>query len=183
MGILAELFRPVASDYTYGSLPSASQEALQAEGAYVSIFLRSVRIVNVRKGWNKFYPVVHSYISLPHLSGKVAEFQAVTSPSHLAELDADHLDRVINLNHRLLGPVPYRGGDLTCEIGLFSVKSSDLAKPFLGVLETMASVAGVSYAALAQPFIAPLKKGVELLTGFGHKLFRAENRSVLCDEK
>ena len=54
---------------------------------------------------------------------------------------------------------------MNIEIGLFSVKSGDLAKPFLGVLETMALAAGVSFVSVAKPFVDPLKKGLELLTG------------------
>jgi len=169
MAILDKILKTTATDYTFGPLSQVPDDLahvpIQKGSAYVSIMLRSMRIVSVRRGWSKFYPVVHSYISIPHLGGQRAEFQAVTSPSRLSELDASHLDRVISLNHRLLGPVPFRGGDLSLEIGLFSVKSDDLAKPFLAVLEAMAVAAGVSFVSVAMPFVAPLKKGLELLTG------------------
>jgi hypothetical protein len=169
MALLDKILRTKAIDYTYAPITPAvgdtPRTAIQSGGSYISVLLRSMRIVSVRRGWNKFYPVVHSYISVPHRSGRVAEFQSVTSPSRLSELDASHLDRVISLNHRLLGPTPYRGGDLNLEIGLFSVKSDDLAKPFLSILETMAGAAGVSFVSVAMPFVAPLKQGLELLTG------------------
>jgi hypothetical protein len=169
MTLLDQIFKTNATDYTYGPITDVPDNLPHAQiekgSAYISILLRSMRIVSVRRGWNKFYPVVHSYISIPHLGGKRAELQAVTSPSKLSELDASHLDRVISLNHRLLGPIPYRGGDINLEVGLFSVKSDDLAKPFLGVLEAMAAAAGVSYLSVAMPFVGPLKKGLEFLTG------------------
>jgi hypothetical protein len=168
VSFLDTILRTRSSDYSFGPITVAPgrllSTAIGKQGAYISVLLRSARIVNVRRGWNKFYPVVHSYISLPHLDGKRAEFQTVTSPSKLLEFDASHIDRVININHRLLGPTPYRGGDLNLEIGLFSVKSDDLAKPFLSLLETMAGAAGVSYMSVAMPFVAPLKKGLESLT-------------------
>lgn len=163
------ILRDKASDYAFASVAQGpdgvEHTPIQKNSGYISVLLRSTRIVDIRKGWSKFYPLIHSYISIPHLDGQIAEFQVVTSPSKLAELDSNRLDRVISLNHRLLGPTPYRGGDLKLEIGLFSVKSSDLAKPFLGVLEDMASAAGVSFVSVAMPFIGPLKKGVELLMG------------------
>jgi len=169
VSFLKKILKETAKDYTFGSLADAPGNLptgpLRGNSVYLNVFLRSMRIVNVRSGWSKFYPVVHSHISIPHLAGQVAEFQVVTSPSHLSELDSNHLDRIISLNHRLLGPIPYRGGDLNLEIGLFSVKSQDLAKPFLSVLETMALAAGVSYVSVAMPFVGPLKKGLELLTG------------------
>lgn len=168
MGNIRDFLLKSSTDYIFSPIADASEAAqrtIEPNSGYVSIFLRSMRIVNVRKGWNKFYPVVHSCITLPRIDGQRGEFQVVTSPSRLAELDASHLDRVISLNHRLLGPTPFRGGDLSIELGLFSVKSSDLAKPFLGVLEEMALSAGVAFVSVAKPFIEPLKKGIDLLTG------------------
>jgi len=171
MGILQKLLKTSAADWTYESIDSKrvadglGHDLIKARSAYISIFLHSMRIVDVRSVWNKFYPAVHSYISIPHQGGEAAEFQVVIAPSRMLELDAAHVDRVITLNQRLLGPTPYRGGDLKIEIGLFSVKSTDLAKPFLSVLEIMATTAGVSFFAMAKPFVDPLKKGLELLTG------------------
>jgi len=169
MGILEKILKSESTDYTYGALTSGPggipHAPISPNSSYLSITLRSARIVDIRRGWSKFYPVVHSYSSVPHRSGELAEFQVVNSPSKLSELDSSHLDRIINLNHRLLGPTPYRGGDLKMEVGLFSVKSGDLAKPFLGVLETMATAAGVSFVSVAKPFVDPLKKGLELLFG------------------
>jgi hypothetical protein len=160
-----DLFRSPAVDYTFGQIgDDSSRSPIEKNQKYLSVILRSMRIIHSRRGWSKFYPVVHSYFSLPHHASRLAEFQVVTSPTRLAELDPNRLDRIITLNQRLLGPIPYRGGDLTAEIGLLSVKTSDLAKPYLNLLETMATAAGVSFVSVAQPFIGPLKKGLELLT-------------------
>lgn len=171
MGILNRLLRTRTTDWTFDRLRESQvpdglpHVPLKPEASYVSIFVRSMRIVDVRRGWTKFYPSVYSYVSLLHRDeGEKAEFQVVASPSKLEELDVHRVERVIRLDQRILGPVPYRGGDLTLELGLFSIKSVELAKPFLAVLEQMATVAGVSFVAAAKPFIAPLRKGVELLT-------------------
>jgi hypothetical protein len=123
-----------------------------------------MRVVDVRKGMKKFYGAVYSYASLPLLAG-IGQFQAVISPAALRDLDINHLDRVVSINHRLLGPVPYRGGDLKLEVGLFSIKAVDLAGPFLSVLEDLASTAGVSFFSAACPFVQPLQRGINLLMG------------------
>ncbi|MEO8576210.1 MAG: hypothetical protein ABI556_05910, partial [Gemmatimonadales bacterium] len=62
-------------------------------------------------------------------------------------------------------PVAWRGGNLDLEMGLFSVKSSDLAEPFIGLITDIASTAGVSFVAAAAPFVPAIKKGMELLAG------------------
>ena len=66
-------------------------------------------------------------------------------------------------------PAPYVGGDLEIEVGLFSVPSSDLAAPYLSLLENLSTTAGVSFISAALPFAGPILQGVKLLTG-GNKV-------------
>jgi hypothetical protein len=131
------------------------------------VYVKSARIVNVRQGLSKFYGVVNSFISVPYLSGTNAEFNVITTPAFLKNIDTAHIDRVIQLDQRLLGPIPYRGGQLALEINLFSIKSVDLAAPYLEVLETMSKQAGVAFINAALPFTEPLKTGINLLVGGG----------------
>ncbi len=158
------IFEPLAPEQVPDKLPHA---AVPKESAYLSVTVKSARIVNVRQGLAKFYGVVNSFISVPHLSGANAEFNVITTPAFLKNIDAAHIDRVIQLDQRLLGPIPYRGGQLALEIGLFSIKSVDLAAPYLEVLEAMSKQAGVAFINAALPFAEPLKTGINLLVGGG----------------
>jgi hypothetical protein len=137
----------------------------QANEAYLDIHMKSMCIVNVRNGFSTFYPAIHSFISLDYIGNSKAEFNYVTTPGNLEQLDSAHIDRVININKRLLGPVPYRGGDVELEIGLFSVKSANLAAPFISLLTNMSEIAGVSFIGKVLPFADPISKGVDLLVG------------------
>jgi hypothetical protein len=173
MGWLKEIFSSRTKDWFFSQLPVAPDpnfvltKIIPADAEYVSIILKSMRIVNVRKGLSKFYATVHSHIEVPYLTGKPACFNYVTTPGTLEKLDGAHIDRVVNLNRRLLGPIPYRGADIKLEIGLFSIKEADLAAPFISLLTSMSSLGGVSFINTALPYIEPLEKGIELLTGSG----------------
>ena len=173
MGWWEEIFRKKAEDWIFEPLAPAQvpdnlqHAAVQKESSYLSVYLKSARIVNVRQGLSKFYGVVNSFISVPYLSGTNAEFNVITTPAFLKNVDSAHIDRVIQLDQRLLGPIPYRGGQLALEIGLFSIKSVDLAAPYLEVLETMSKQAGVAFINAALPFAEPLKTGINLLVGGG----------------
>jgi hypothetical protein len=168
--MLEEIFRKKTEDWFYSKLsfeqsPKDTEiKTVQANEGYVHVFLKSMRLVNVRQGLSKFYPVLHSYISMSHKKGVLAEFNTVTMPKHLGEMDARNLDRIVNFNQRLLGPIPYRGGDLKMEVGLFSIKSADLAKPFLDLLGEISDLSGVSYLGTAMSYIGLLKQGINLLT-------------------
>jgi hypothetical protein len=167
-----EILRKRTEDWIYAELspdqvplPARSGE-VEPESAYLSMFLRSARIVDVRRGLKRFYAVVHSTIKLPHRTGD-ASFSVVVAPAALRDIDTDRLDRVIQLNQRLLGPVPYVGGDLEIEVGLFSVATSDLVGPYLELLETLSRTAGVAFIGSALPFVGPIVHGINLLAGGG----------------
>ena len=131
---------------------------------YVSIKVRSSRIVNVRKWTGKFYGAVHARSFYFHEAEALTEYQTVLSPRLMKELDPEHLERVITVDKPILGPVPYIG-PLSVELGLFSVKGSDLAGPYIDLLTSLAAKSGVGYFTAALPFVDPLRKGLDLLLG------------------
>ena len=155
-------FAPLLPEQVPGAAPC---RPVVADSDYLHVFLRSMRVAHVRKGLHKFFGTVHSFASLPHATDQQAAFHVITTPGSLRDIDSDHLDRIVVMNQRLLGPIPYRGGDLALELGLFSIQSTDLAAPFLGLLEKLASAAGVAYVQTATPFVEPIRQGVEMLLG------------------
>ena len=136
-----DLFYTRAQSWIYAALePTAvpgqtDRVRVSANEAYARIYLKSLRIVNVRKGLETFYGAVHSYASFLHTSGQPAQFSKLIVPNQLKNVDANRIDRVININQSIAGWTPYRGDDVEVEVGLFSVKAVDLADSFLNLLE------------------------------------------------
>jgi hypothetical protein len=166
----SDIWRTETQDWVHGWLepgqtpPGSPAGIVEPNASYLSIFLKSARIVNVRSGFTKFYGAVHSLMRLPHRSARMADFNVITTPVELKNVDSQGIDRVIQIDQRLLGPVPYVDGDLEVEVGLFSVASSNLAAPYLNLLESLSKTAGVSFISAAAPFAAPILEGVKLLT-------------------
>jgi hypothetical protein len=138
--------------------------ALRKDEEYISVSVRASRIVNSRKWTGKFYGAVHARSYYLHADKGHVEYQTVLSPDLMKELDPEHLDRVITINKPVLGPVPYLG-KLSLELGLFSVRGSDLAGPYIDMLTALGAAAGVSFLAPALPFVEPFRKGMDLLFG------------------
>jgi hypothetical protein len=157
--------RSRAEQWTYLHLPGQQDGEVDPESAYLSVFLRSAHVVDVRRGLRKLYGAVSSSLTLPTRSGTTAQFLSTVSPAALRDVDPDHLDRYVQLNHRLLGPVPYVGGDVDAEVGLFSIASSDLAGPYLKLLDSLSQAATVAFIGVALPFVEPIKEGINLLAG------------------
>jgi hypothetical protein len=163
MGWWSDIVYTRAQDWVFLPLAGAHDEI--TDDQYVNVFLQSLHIPYVRKGLNRFFGTVHSYTAIPHRGTGKAEFSQVTTPSTLQNADPKHVEKVILMQQRLLGPIPYRGGDLEVEVGLFSIKAAEMIAPFLNVLEDLSRAAGVSYINVAVPFLAPIMKGVHALTG------------------
>jgi hypothetical protein len=132
---------------------------------YLRIDLKSLRIVDSRKAFSKFYGVVHSFIKVPHFGTDDLEFHVVTTPSNLTELDYKHADHIIPVNIPLLGEIPYLGSGLTLQLALCSVKSTDLTAPVIALLSDMSATAGVSFISSALPYAKFLNRGLSILTG------------------
>lgn len=173
-----DLLRTRAKDWLYyefkpGQVPgNVMPKAIEAENAYANIWLKSARVVNVRSGLKRFYGVVHSYISvLPVRQADEVEVNTVVTPKLLKNVDPRNLDRVVPVNHRLLGPIAHSGHDVEIEVGLFSIEEADLVAPYLSILEKMSDVAGVGFLKAAIPFAEPIKDGVNaLLNGQGDSI-------------
>lgn len=137
------------------------------DDGYVTVRLTMARIVDRRKGRHRVHGIVHSFVDLAHRETGRARFATVTLPEALQGVDADALSNVVQMNYPLVGPVPYRGGGLEIEAGLVVVRSKDLVGPYLEVLSSLGSAAGVSVASIAKPFIDPLLNGFDLLMNSG----------------
>ena len=139
---------------------------------YVEIWLQSIQIINARKLFSEFFPALTSEIALTHAGEAPGHYFVVTSPESLQDARRTGAGRVLVESIRLAGPVPYRGGPIDVNLGLFRLKATDLAEPYIGILSEMAIAAGIAFAGPAAPFVAPLLAG---LTG----LMRAATKEGL----
>jgi hypothetical protein len=72
---------------------------------------------------------------------------------------------MVNLNYSLLGPVPYRGGDVELLIALVAMEATDYGDQLLDVLGMLSQLTSRGELKAALPFLQPLKRGVEGLFG------------------
>jgi hypothetical protein len=157
MGIWTDLWRTQAKGWAFGHI--GGEATIEPNERYVSVMLQQLRIVNERVGFGRYYGTVEFYGRVPHLSGGSVEFASVTTPGQLRNIREKDLGNFVIGQRRLLGPVPYVGGDLEIEIGLFTIKSQDLLMPYLDLIEDLSNAAGLAFVNVAAPYIAAIKKG------------------------
>jgi hypothetical protein len=164
-----KILREAAQRHTFlevGRGPDTAPEPVEPGSGYVSVVLRAAQLSDSRRGLDRLHAVVHSVITIPSDVGP-AEFSTVIAPPDFTADSVSGLERFIRLDHRLLGPVPYIGGALEIQVGLFAVPGSELAQPYIKLLQTLGEQAVLPFVSAARPFIAPLVQGINLLAGGG----------------
>jgi hypothetical protein len=145
-----------------GGAPSNSSDI----SGYLSLFMNSVSLADSRRGRYRYYAALQSFISV-ELGEESADFACVASPGYFKDIDPARSNMAILARKRLLGPIPYRGGDVDLDVGLVAMRSTDLLGPYLEVLETLSAAGGVTFPQLAKPFVVPVTKGIDLLLNAG----------------
>ena len=145
-----------------GTMPSFAP--LKPDENYLSIKVKSLRLVYRRRFTSRRYGVVHSFANLPGAGQGAKEFVSATTPAALTALDPESVSNIISIDKPVVGPTPWRGGDLRLQIGLFSVVERELAGPFLSTLTSLSDKVGVAFASSAKPFLDVISAGVSALS-------------------
>jgi len=140
-------------------------QEIQADKCYVQLFVEALRLEQARSFATTFHGVVYAYETLARAGQPSATLAAVSKPAMLAKLDATSLSRVITVSKELMGAIPWRGGQMHLELGLFSVKSGNLMSPVLDFVTQVSSAAGISFVGTMTPFVPLLVKGMDMIAG------------------
>ena len=140
-------------------------EAIEADECYIEVYLESFRLELARKWTTTFDPVVYVFAGMARDGLEPAKLAAVSKPAELEGLDPGGLGKVIVAERRLLGPTPWRGGPLDLQLGLFSLKRSDVLTPWLDYVTKVAEKGGASFVGPARPFVDLIGEGLGLLAG------------------
>lgn len=140
-------------------------EPIVADECYVELFVESLRLTEARRFASRFNGVVYSFVTLAREGEANAQLAAVSKPDKLTEIDDTSLDKVITVSKQMMAAVPWRGGALSLEIGLFSVKAGNLLSPILDYVTRVSSAAGISFVGAVKPFLPLITEGMALIAG------------------
>jgi GH24 family phage-related lysozyme (muramidase) len=154
-------------------MPEMGEDVEPGE-TYVSMRILSARIEEARRWTSLYHAAVHARCDMLYEGGEGRiERQMVLAPVAFRNIDPKGGGRTLQMDRPLFGASPYYG-ELNFSIGLFAVKSTDLAGPYLALLGQLAETGAFGFLKAAEPFIAPLRSGVELLFG------KADAAEVKC---
>jgi len=138
-----------------------ASQTIDFDEAYFVVRMKEMYLGRLRLLWRKYYPVLHGFTSY---AGE--EEHAIAGPGQLQDLGDVNLDRVVVLNYRLTGPTPYKGGEVSILVGLYSVPGQDAAKALISTIGTLAALAGPEATSGAK-VAEVVKDGVDSILGLG----------------
>lgn len=150
--------------------PTASGIDIGADEGYFIIRLSEVFLARNRTLWRKFYPVVHAWGAT-----EKGQEHGLAAPIQLQQVSDAGLDRVATVNTRLIGPTPYRGGDVSVVAGLYAVPGDDAAQALVATVSALTALAGS--AVPAGTIAKVVTNGVDKLLG----LDKTTLRLGVCD--
>lgn len=138
---------------------------------YFRLWLSQMLLRNDREWFKTRYPVVESLTVFSFGTMPSVEIAQIAGPSRLRDLDATHLDRVIQADFPLTPLVPFSGGIVQIQAGLLAMlmQGGDLLQRFLDVVGSLSSLVAVPQLSIALGITGTAKKGVEQLMGIGDK--------------
>lgn len=168
--LIQNIFKKAPTDWTFvENLPDPglgiSDQPVEEGECYVELYVESLRLSAARKFTTTFNGAIYAFMRLPQFGSPTAELAAISKPEKLAEVDPNNLDRVITVSKRLIGRVPWHGGPLGLELGLFSIKQKELLTPILNYVVSVSDLAGVSQITQIKPFLPLIEDGLALLSG------------------
>lgn len=143
--------------------PFKQEKPFQPDKAYLRIWINDMFLNHRRVLYQTRYPLVHAFCRFLY-RGRMEEVPTIAGTSQIDGLTSA-LDRVLNLNYRLIGPIPFRGGEVEILLGLVAVEAAEYASQLLDVLGSLSDLTGRGELKLALQFLQPLKRGVEGLFG------------------
>jgi len=157
----SKIFAARATKLAWGALPDGhggpDGPAPASGTTYIEVRLKEMFLRTSRRLWRKFYPMLHAVTR----HGSVEE-HSVAGPGQLRELGDTNLDRLVNLNQRIAGPIPFTGEDVSIVIGLYAIPGADASK---ALVDTIGNVAQLARVAPAAPILEVLRGGIESIVG------------------
>ena len=131
---------------------------------YFRLWARRMFLSRERDWFHGQYPTVQSFLTFD-FGGETDQVTVAhaAGPDHLASVDENHLNRVIQVNHLLTGLVPFRGGSVKVETAMVATKIDDDLTRFLNVVGDFSKLVSVPQLSLAIDVASKVTDGVKQL--------------------
>lgn len=159
-------------NYVNQSLP---QGIFEADKCYFRFRLNEYYLKNSRELWKSYYPLAVSLTQFMY-KGAYEEVPCTIGPELLKSLNINEGKDYINFQDiKLVGNLPYLGGDINFFLGLIRVQKNDWSYQLSSFLDTLSSSVSLGHLSSGLNLIKPLTHSVEKLLSMGQRIYPAEH--------
>jgi len=141
-----DLWRRDASKFTYSWIDTSHVEGLVPDSTpakagehYVRLWLAEMFLQRDRDWFRSWHPLVHSSVRLL-VGGNRVEIPYVAGSLNLPDIKVENLQRAVRVGYPLTGLLPFNGGIVEMEAGLFAVRGNDMTNRIVKVLGDFATL-------------------------------------------
>lgn len=138
---------------------------IKADDCYIELYVDALRLGHARKFVTTFDGVVYAFAQTAREGAPPAQFAAVTRPKDITGVGKAKLDNVVTFQKRMFKAIPWRGSPLQLELGLFAVKTGNLASDIGSYVMRLSDAVGLGFAAKVNPFLPLITEGLDLMAG------------------
>lgn len=159
-------------DYFYGRLPVsqlidpvADERAIRPNRDYFQIKLAQMRIAHQRAYWTSYSPVGVASTAFKYGGEDLTVPVIFNGRQDCQAAGTNTTDCLDLLNNTIIGPVPYLGGDVCCQMSLLRLTTDDLARRLLDTLGNISKSFNVPELNSYVSVIRKIDQGIDQLSG------------------
>jgi hypothetical protein len=144
---------------------SPAAVTLEAEKHYFRLWLIEMSLPYGGRWFRDYYPAVQSLVQLEYGPQQRPDLPGIVGPSRLPGVTESQLGRVVQMRLPLTPLLPFKGGKVEVEVGLFAAVAKDYAQSFLKVLGAFSETLHVPQLSAALGVAGPLLNGLNEFLG------------------
>lgn len=171
MGWLGNFIEQIAgqkpSDWAFVDSLSAPNDAAQVvpDESYIELYVDSIHLGRVRKFATTFDGIVYAFAETAREGTAPTKFSAVTKPTEITNIGQSSLNNVITFDKRLFKVIPWRGDPFQLQLGLFAVKTGNIAGKIADYVVRLSNTVSPGITAAVNPFLPLVTEGLDLIAG------------------
>lgn len=140
-------------------------QPIEKDECYVELYVDSLKLGRARRFATTFNGVVYAFATTAREGDIPSKLSAVTKPQEITNVGDADLNNVITFNRRMFKVIPWRGGPLDLELGLFSVKTGNIASDIADYVVRLSNTISPGITSTFNPLVPLVTEGLDMMAG------------------
>ena len=155
--------------------PASTGYQIRRDEMYFTIRVHKLFLAKSAEWWKVYDPLVLVTADFVYGTNRIS-VPSIIGPDLIKRIAGSAKFGIVLNDIRVVGPYPYRGGDVDLSVSLYAIERQDYAVSLLNVIDRIATAVGHSDIAVMSKVSRALVESVEDLLGLKQTIFRTGHR-------